>query len=783
MIVPTPPRLADLRAGTQLRAGLGVATVLPDFDFETYSEAGFVWVPEQRRDVGVSWGQDRKGGLRVVPAHTHVDLGYWTGLPGASGNRKGLPIVQAAAYATHPSTEVLSLAYNLKDGQGVRFWRPGEMAPQALFDHAARGGLLEAWNCSFEHWIWNYVCTRRYGWPRLDVSLLRCAMAKSRAHAMPGSLDEAGRVLHLEHQKDPEGMRLIKRFAMPRDPTQTDPRTRLDPATDPEGQKLYAYNVRDIEAEAEASSRLPDLSPFELEYWQCEQRINHRGVAIDTKALADCIYVVEAALKAFNAELHTLTGGIKSTEVQKLLGWLHAIGVHLDGLAEEDIEHALADPNIQGAARRVLEIRALAASASVKKLFAIRNQLSPWGRLHDLFTYHGSKTGRETAQGPQPQNLVKHGPPVRQCQTCKHHYGATPLDVCQWCGAIDQGRTVEWGPAAAIDALAVVATRNLDTIRRVFGDILATVAGCLRALFIAGPGHEFISSDYSAIEGVVAAALSGCQWRLDVYRTTGQIYIESASRAFGVSVSEMLQHKTETGMHHPLRDKGKRMELGLGFGGWVGALRSDQIDYQGTDDELKAAILAWRAASPELPEMWGGQARNWKPELYGLEGMAVAAIMNPGQTYTYREISYVVRGDVLYCRLPSGRHITYHAPRLEPQSDPSRKGFAISYEGWNTNPKAGGIGWVRMYIYGGKFFENVVQAVARDILVWAIVHLERARLSVVLHVHDEIVSQVRKNSRTLAEFESILCSLPPFAKGWPIFARGGYVDDRFCKAS
>lgn len=766
-------------AGTQYRAGLGVTTVLPDADFETYSEAGYVWVPGMQ--VPASWKQNPKSGWVVVPAKHKP--GYWTHIPNAPQSRKGLTVVGAAQYATHPSTEVLSFVYNLKDGRGSRWWRPDMPNPVELFDHLARGGLLEAHNSAFEHWIWNYCCTRRYGWPWLNPLQLRCTMAKSRAFGLPGKLENAGRVLNLSQQKDAEGKRLLDKFSVPRDPTAADPRTRIRPQEDPQdGPKLYAYNGQDIVAESALSLRCPDLSPVEQAFWEADQRINHRGVAIDTKALEDCIAVIELTLTSYNEELKQLTGGIASTETQQLIGWLHSQGVHTDSLKEEAVESLLEDEHIQGVPRRVLEIRAATASASVKKVYAIRNQLSPWCRLHDLFNFYGARTGRASGNDAQPQSLTKHGPAVRQCQHCKRHYGARIEDVCAWCGAQSAGKTVEWGIEAAEDALTIIAYRSLELLERVFVDALAAVAGCLRALFVAGPGKRLISSDFSAIEGVVTAELAGEDWRREVFRKNGQIYIESASRAFGVSVEEMVRHKDETGIHHPLRDKGKRMELGLGFGGWIGALRSPQIRYPGTDDELKDAVLKWRAASPAIVEFWGGQERNWKPCLFGLEGMAVAAIMNPGQRYTYRLISFVVQDDVLFCTLPSGRHLAYHRPRLERHTKPGRKGQAITYEGWNTNPKTpGGMGWIRMEIYGGKFCENVVQATARDILAHAIVNLEKAGYPVVLHLHDEIVVEVEIGRGSLEEVERIMNTLPPWAAGWPIVARGGWEHHRFQK--
>src|ERR1700747_2449551 len=203
MITPPTPT-TDLPAGTELHAGMGAATVMPDLDFETYSEAGQVWNEATQK---------------------------WETLPGAS--KKGISAVGAAAYAEHPSTEVLSLYYDLKDGKGRRFWCPGMPDPDDLlvrvsvYTEYPPLGPIEAWNVAFERWIWNKFCVQKYGWPPLPIEATRCAMAKSRASCYPGALDKAGQVMRLQHQKDPDGDGLLKKFNIPRNPTKSDPPRRI----------------------------------------------------------------------------------------------------------------------------------------------------------------------------------------------------------------------------------------------------------------------------------------------------------------------------------------------------------------------------------------------------------------------------------------------------------------------------------------------------------------------------------------------------------------------------
>jgi len=747
-LIQPPPLLRDLRAGHRLVAGLGHATVLPDLDFETYSEAGFVW----------NAGRER-----------------WEGPARAPAMKKGLRVVGAARYAEHPSTEVLSVAYDLKDGKGSRLWAPGryisDPPPYDLFDYIATGGLLEAWNVGFERLIWDHVCVSKLGWPPMPHAQWRCAMAKARAHALPGALENAAHVLNTSAKKDAAGKRLLDKFSMPRNPTKADARLRLKPEEEgADGRALYDYNRQDIVAEAEVSSRVPDLQPDELAWWQLDQTINARGVQIDVAAVTDCMEIVEQTLGRYNGELQRLTGGTVSaaSEVQKLSGWLGALGCQMKSLDEEHVEAAL-KTELHPAARRALEIRALVGSASVKKLFAMHNQVCADGRLRNLYSYHAARTGRTTGNGPQPTNLPNHGPAVARCRGCGH-YRAAVITRCPWCGVPQPpGGHTEWNAEAVEDALTAARARSMDIVEMYFADALPAVSGCLRGLFVAAPGCDLICSDYSAIEAVVLAELAGEHWRQEVFRTHGKIYEMSASLVSGVPFDEILDHRKRTGQHHPMRKKGKVLELALGYGGWVGALIAFGADEFMTEQEMRDAAGAWRNASPAVVAFWGG-----------VERCVIAAILTPGQEFSFRGISYVLRGDVLYCCLLSGRYLTYHRPRL---GDSTRRigEKTISFEGWNTNPKYGAIGWVRMETYGAKLTENIVQATARDIQVYGLLALERAGYPIVLHVYDEDVAEVPEGTGSIEEFEQIMSTMPAWAAGWPIKASGGWRGKRYRK--
>jgi DNA polymerase len=589
-------------------------------------------------------------------------------------------------------------------------------------------------------------------------------MAKAYAHSVPGALAEAGSVLNSEFQKDKEGKRLIQKFCKQRQPSKLDKRRRVLPGDDPaDAAKLYAYNIRDIQTQDTISCMLPDLSTEEQELWFVNQAINTRGVHIDVDALADCEAIVAQATNRYQQELQELTGGyIKSEgELQKINALLLAYGAQLPSLDKDDIKHALKNLPLNPTCTRILEIRQILSAQSVKKVDAIRRRLCADGRIHDLFEFCGAdRTGRFAGRGPQPQNLPSGGP------------------------------RPDWNHEQVEQALELISYRNLQTVEGMYGDALKTVSGCLRALFCAAPGKELICSDYSAIEAVVLAVLAGEQWRLDVFNSHGKIYEQSASKITGVSFEEFMCHKEETDDHHPMRKLGKVAELASGYQGWIGAWKNFGADkHFDNDDQIKRAILAWRAESPAIVELWGGQWRKhpdrWEftPELYGLEGAAISAALNPGQAYAYRLLTYLVKDDILYCRLPSGRCLKYHQPRLTPATDRYSQNpiHQLSYMGYNRNSMMGPYGWVRLTTYGGKLAENATQATARDILTYAMPRVEVAGYPIVLHVHDELVCEVSQGWGSVEELETIMSTMPPWAQGWPVKARGGWRGQRYRK--
>lgn len=780
--VPALP--TGTRYGEKLAAGIGYSTILAEMDFETFSPAGFVW------DESVGKFRSPRG-----------------------ATKKGLSAVGAANYTLHPDAEVLHLAYDLKDGKGGRRWKPGESLNYLtdLFQHLAEGKLMEAHNVGFDAQVWENICVPKYGFPPLLHAQLRCSMAKARAHALPGKLSEIGDVLNLDLKKDKEGERLIKMFTHPRDPTAKDPRTRIMPEDEPEEfEKFRKYGDTDIGSEAEASSKIPDLGPTELAYWQMDQRINRRGMQVDMASVDACLAILDQVYPKYNLRLSTITGGqvSEASKVEALKKWLRERGVSVGKkLGEEEALEILKGLPEGSAEHEALTIRLMIGSAAVKKIYALKRRTTAAQRLHDMYTYYGARTGRATGAGEdgpgvQGQNLPNSGPLVYRCEdmTCRKFFGRHH-EACPWCASTFYVKK-DWCPEAVEDALSVVHTRSLVAVEYFFGNAVKVISGSLRGLLVAGPGKRLICSDFSSIEGVVTAFVAGEEWMMEVYRTHGKIYEATASQITGIPFEEFMRVagytdlskpnwwlEPMTGAHHPMRKKiGKPGALGSGFGGWVGAWKRFGADEFLTDEEIKDGLKKWRAKSPNIVEMWGGQFRGlpWdrdrRPELYGLEGMIVSAILHPGREFSYRMITYFVRNDVLYCRLPSGRTLDYHQPRLSP-STRDEGAYRITFWGHNSNPTKGPLGWICMELYGGIAFQNVVQAIARDIMFNGMLNLEERGYPIVLHTHDEPCAEVPEGWGSIEEFEAHLTDTRrlPWCTGWPIKAAGGWAGFRYRK--
>ncbi len=594
----------------------------------------------------------------------------------------------AFKYAEAPDFEILLLACAWDDGP-VQVIDMTDREPVTDERTAAKAAALAsvvagitdpdtvkvAHNSAFER-----ACLTRYLGRDLPPEEWEDTMILAAMNGLPLSLDAAGAALELRDQKIREGTALISYFCKPCKPTIANGgRTRNLPEHAPDKwERFKAYCKRDVEVEQAIYRRLRSfpVTDFERKVWALDARINERGVRIDTGLVAAAIAQNEAFTTRRMAEMRRLTGLENPNSVAQLKDWLETAGMSADSLNKAAVLE-LKDKATDPTTRRVLELRQQLGKTSVTKYEAMQSAVCADGRVRGLLQYYGAgRTGRWAGRLVQVQNL--------------------PQNHLAGLGLVRE----------------LVRERDLETLELCFDSVPDVLSQLIRTAFVAGEGNIFHVADYSAIEARVIAYLAGEKWRMDVFRSGGDIYCSSASAMFRVPV---VKH----GVNGHLRQKGKIAELACGYGGGVGALRAFGADKMGlTEEEMQDIVTQWRAASPAIPRFWRDA-----------ESAAVRAINNPGRTTTVPcGVKYRRDGDALRCRLPSGRILSYWDARLDTDG-------SICFMGQNQTTRK----WEKTGTWGGKLVENIVQAYARDCLAVAMVRLAEEGWKICFHVHDEVI--------------------------------------------
>lgn len=658
-------------------------------------------------------------------------------------------------YAEDPTTDVWCACWCVGDGP-IHTWVPGEPFPYVLRDYIDAGALIYAHNAGFEHAIWTHVLTPRYGWPEVGFRQFRCTAAMAAAMALPRDLAGAAVAMGSEEQKDMTGKRLMMQLAKPR---RVENGKILWWDVPEKIARLIAYCEQDVEVERALTKTLRPLSDTEFEVWQMDHVINTRGVMIDLASVRKADRVVKLSLEKLDQELSRLTGGRvdKASQAARLTEWLREQGVDIDSVDKATLKDALKG-DIPPRIRRVLEIRQEAAKSSTAKLEAMKLRTSADGRSRETVMYHGASTGRWSGKGIQLQNLPR---PKLKARDIDAVFEALPCGDPAWI--------------------------------ELWGSPLSVISDCLRGMIIAKPGHELVRADLAGIEGRVLAWLAGEQWKLDAYAAydAGEgpdLYKLAASGMLGVPVGSINDQQ---------RQIGKVSELALGYQGGHGAFISMAKNYgvkpaditpavkavadaSGMDtwefvsqkyeadnrfdlplDEwvaLRIVVDAWRGVHPNVVEFWNR-----------LDAAAAAAVREPGKMFPVGVISFACAANILWCKLPSGRLLSYVDAKIREVETPwGSTRSAVTYMGVNSVTRQ----WARSKAYGGHFAENVTQAVARDILAEAMLRIEGRGWPLVLSVHDETVSEVPTGSVTVAEYVAELAKQPLWAPGLPLAAAG-----------
>ncbi|HFV2484786.1 TPA: DNA polymerase [Streptococcus agalactiae] len=611
-------------------------------------------------------------------------------------------------YAESEDFEILLFAYSINDGEvKVIDLASGEIIPEEILS-ALNDESIEKWafNANFER-----VCLSRFLGERLNPKGWYCTMIWSAYLGLPLSLEKVGEVLKLDKQKMNEGKALIRYFSIPCKPTKTNGmRTRNLPHHDLEKWSTFKeYNQRDVETEIEIKKKLSafPMPKSEWENYWIDQNINDRGILID-ELLVDSAIKFDEILRDENMDRAIeLTGLENPNSPLQLKEWLNKKGLEIESLAKKDVESAL--KNAEGDIKEVLGLRQELSKSSVRKYDAMKNVKGKDNRARGLIQFYGAnRTGRYSGRLIQVQNLRRNN--------------LKDLEL----------------------ARSLVKNRDYETMEILYESPSDILSQLIRTAFIAKEGTRFIISDFSAIEARVLAWLAGEQWVLDAFENGEDIYCRTASRMFGVPVEKH-------GVNGHLRQKGKIATLACGYQGALGALKAmGGIEMGLSEDELQSIVDSWREANPNIVSLW------WDID------SVVKRVVKTRSKEEYKNLVISYEKGILFIQLPSKRRLAYPKAKIGMNRF---GGESIVYEGIVVGNK-----WDKIESYGGKFVENIVQAIARDILAEAMMRLEKKEFNIVMHIHDEVV--IESDSSSIEEINEIISIVPSWAPGLILDADG-----------
>jgi len=524
----------------------------------------------------------------------------------------------------------------------------------------------------------------------------------------------------------------------------------------------------DVEITREIYQRLPPLSDEERLVWMLDQRINDYGFYLDQELAEAACKIAAAAHPRINAELTRITNGEVTayTQVARLTAWL---GRHIDvsTLDKKAIEELLG-LELEENVRRVLELRLLGAQAAVAKADALLDRRCADGRVRGSFVYHAAGPGRWSSRGAQVHNLKR-----SLTEDIEH-------------------------------AVEIIGTGDFERASREYDNPLSVIGDCVRAMIIAAPGHVLIGGDFSGIEARVTAWIAGEEKKVDVFRaydagTGPDPYIVAAGIIFNRDPVQLaVEYDAGKPEARELRQIGKGAELAFGFQGGVKAYqrflpnetpstasesewrRRHGSDFRASADSFRSITFTeeiknkWRRAHPNIVRFWGN-----------IKHAAWKAVRHPGAIVSLGNNLQLTCDEqpFLSLTLPSGRKLSYPHARItrafkfDGKIVEHERGYPMLLFKDNTSGQ-----WRETNIYGGFLTENIVQAIARDLLAAAMLRVDRAGFKIVTHVHDECVIEVpiEDAERVKPIFTKLMMQLPEWAGGLPVVVKP-WVNERYIK--
>jgi DNA polymerase len=634
-------------------------------------------------------------------------------------------------YAAHPDTDVWCIVWAFDDEE-PEIWTPSKTfvaegrtgvennpLPDRIIDHIEARGEMRAWNAQFERLIWREIMVPRYGAPDIRDWQWHDTAAEAAAMALPRALGQAAEVTGVSQQKDDAGHRLMLQMSKPR--RVEDDGTIVWWDTPEKKEKLFAYCQQDVKTERAMYHVVRRLTPHEREVYLLDQRINDRGVLVDVPLVVMAQAVADIGIERANIVLRQITAGAvpSVTDHRALTAWLQSQGVDTESVAKAAVKELLDGDDLLPMVREAIETRQDAGRTSIAKLHAFLDVAGDDHRARGLLLYHAARTGRWGGKLLQPHNFTRGDVP--EIESYIPHVMAGDYDLI----------ALSYHP-------------------------ISVVSSMLRSMLRAAPGNDLVVADYSAIEARVVNWLAGQDDVVKLFRDGVDVYKHNATKLYKIAYADVQKH--------PHRQVGKFQELGCGFG--MGAKKAvtaakDVYGLTLTPEEAKTIVDSYRATHPEVVDFWSNT-----------EDACKDAIMSPNTPIKFGDqdrLTAIKAGAYLYVILPSGRPLVYAAPRLVDALTPwgeMREQIEIScVSGFSRK-------WGRERVYGGLLVENIVQAVARDLMADAMLRAEDKGYVPILSVHDEVVTEVPEGFGSVEEFERIMCELPSWAEGCPVAAEG-----------
>lgn len=629
--------------------------------------------------------------------------------------------VGSAKYAMHHSTGILCLAWSVNDGP-IKIWQPGEPWPEEFQDKDAQ------WcshNAEFEICITKFVLIKYV--PKRHLPPLthwKCNALKLAAHSLPRKLEKGAEALKLPIKKDMAGHRLMLKHSKPRK-SWTDreegPKWHDDEL---ERMKIDSYCVTDVRVEKLIDKKIPDVSKHEQKIWEYITESNLRGITIDVEMVRIIVKLLREENERCRIEGKKLCG-FNLTQRDRVLEWCNERGAGLEKFGKEDLENCLKKKDLKQEVREVLTLRLSSTKTSNRKFNSMLSRVCADGRVRNNAIPHGASTGRETGNGLQILNLPK------------------PL--------IDD-------PNFAIELIRDTHKKfGNEFIRLCYGNPLDVYLSCVRGMIKADEGKEIFKGDYSSIEARVLAWLMDQQDLLTAFRYGQDSYKMLAKEIYHLKKIEDVTDEQ--------REVGKRGILACGFGQGHKGFRRAVILHGKVDlgEELcKRVVKTYRDKYKKIVNGW-----------YLIEKAAIYATLNRGKKVSVCKVKWFKEGDFLWCELPSGRKLSYYKPFTK--SEPDWNGVLTPrLYCWAEHPKKHK--FVEMGLWHGALIENIVQAVARDIMVHARENLSKKGYDYLFSVYDEVICENLKGKGTEKDYEKTLTTLPNWAQGLPIAAKIEKVD-------